>query len=332
MRCPACDAQIEEDDRVCDHCGVKLDQGDSKKTMMGSPAMGGDQEEPEDDSENDSRSTLFGIPAANKDKDSSPSASGAPGPVQDDNTPVPDAHMQDDDATQVADEELMTGALAGNNEGEEKPRSTMFGIPSPSSEVESDEDEVASAWSLGEESSEEDSGGETMVASANILDRATTSDVEGEGTGYSRPQVEGQPNMQTLMGMSGPRRKTMPRKRTSKRTTLQRRRYHLKSSTASSSRFGRTRTEATVIVARISLKSSSAGRRRPRVTIRVKPRLASPQLKKAILRVARTPSTSEEARRGRSSRYRHRTGNHRTRSLKTRNRADASEVKPREAV
>jgi hypothetical protein len=205
MRCPACSARVSEDAEVCGKCGRKLREDDAKKTMMGIPAMGADDPEPEADSEEVSaRSTLFGIPAASREaSDDTPPPTGPGGAeVRDDATPVPEGYQGEGDArTQVADKDTLTDALRDSG-AQQSARSTMFGLPRASKEEDDDsaeDDDIASHWGLGEES--DDAENRTMVASGNILEQAVDSDVRGEGTGYSKPQADVDPNVQTLMGM-----------------------------------------------------------------------------------------------------------------------------------
>ncbi|MGM0556201.1 MAG: hypothetical protein ACQEVA_07465 [Myxococcota bacterium] len=202
MRCPACKARVSEDAEVCGNCGRKLREDDAKKTMMGIPAMGADESgQDEDSDEVSARSTLFGIPAASREEsDDTPPPTGPGGaPVRDDATPVPDHYQGEGDArTQVADKDTLSNALRDSGP-QENARSTMFGLPKASKEEDDGDDDIASQWGLGEES--DDADNKTMVASGSLVDEAVGSDVSGEGTGYSRPQADVDPNVQTLMGM-----------------------------------------------------------------------------------------------------------------------------------
>jgi hypothetical protein len=204
MKCPACNARVKDDAAVCGNCGHKLREDAAKKTMMGIPAMGADEEQEETSSdEGSARSTLFGIPAANRDDDEDAPPRGPGGrSVEDDATPIPENYEGDSDVrTQVADRDTLTDALEGSGQ-QSNARSTQFGLPRAEKEDDDADEDIASQWSLGEES--EDDGDETMVASANLLNKAVESDVKGEGTGFSKPQADVDPNVQTLMGMQAP--------------------------------------------------------------------------------------------------------------------------------
>jgi hypothetical protein len=236
MKCPSCNTQVNEGAGVCQKCGQKLDKGSPKRTMMGLPSISddGDSQDGDEPTTERDRSTLFGIPAVgdqeagdreagNQEQDEPEDGLAESTEPAQGNTARAAREETDstaDASTQVVSERDLGQALGEAvdeaTSGGRKKHQTAFGLPSPKENDDitqeddaldeakafqdpSEDDDVASAWGLAEQSSEEIHS-ETQVAGASLADAILES--KQGATGFSKSTGDSDPIRGTLMGMS----------------------------------------------------------------------------------------------------------------------------------
>ncbi|TXD38188.1 hypothetical protein FRC98_04630 [Lujinxingia vulgaris] len=212
--CPSCNARVQPQAASCPGCGKAFEERAPRQTMMGIPAVFDEESEAaiqEGRTAAAPRSTLFGLPAI---------TGAESGEEHEARTAMVSAHDLpfqhateaggEDDSTRQVDAAKLRQAFEAQKVD---PRATAFGMPSPvgpgapnreprptpvAPAQPSEEDQVMSAWGLGEESSE---GLATQVLSATDFANPDTG-----GGSMSVDKSEGARGdggrLHTLMGMS----------------------------------------------------------------------------------------------------------------------------------
>lgn len=205
--CPSCNARVSESAEECRSCGHRWGEGGAKRTMMGLPALFVDDAQKGVGSREfggEAKKTQFGLPAVSwddqdvDDDDESKTEVISPEEL----SFMPGMIELGDEESDDSTKELGTANLA-DVLGQQNPKATAFGLPSPfmGAGGEDSEAEAASAWGLAEDSSQPDDS--TRVSSPDALG---WSDEGGEKAGgmsvFRQPYAEGERDHRTLMGMS----------------------------------------------------------------------------------------------------------------------------------
>lgn len=214
--CPSCNARVQPQASTCPGCGEVFEERAPRQTMMGIPAVFDEESEAAIQQGRTAaapRSTLFGLPAiTGAESEGSGEHEARTAMVSASDLPFQHATPgeEEDDSTRQVDAAKLRQAFEAQKAD---PRATAFGMPSPltpnapgrepqptpiARSQPSDEDQVMSAWGLGEESSE---GLATQVLSATDF-----ANPESGGGSMSVDKSEGARGdggrLHTLMGMS----------------------------------------------------------------------------------------------------------------------------------
>ena len=216
--CPSCNARASDDAASCPSCDHEFVSRRPKKTMMGIPTMGDDEEAPSDDDARTqvAKSTQFGMPAIKKDDDSEAQDKRTE-VVSSEQLPFSDVDLEGDQpgeeseaSTQQVDSSAVAAAL-GRAMGDDA-NATAFGVPTAGSEEGDEEDAVAAAWGLDEPTAAEKDTATQIVSASEIDFSGTAGDASYSGApqkdddeikdGPSTAEFGRGSGFGTLMGMS----------------------------------------------------------------------------------------------------------------------------------